>query len=144
MNQILPTGQCFDDALEYLAERLRSAPRDLAKRWRLAHGICRGNYEGALYAHAWLEEHHDVCWDFGLIDGTRVAFSMKKHEYYAARHVVECTLYTPRQALAENLRTQHFGPWKDSYRALCVSDDSATRLVGEHQVSGPKGGGRPQ
>jgi hypothetical protein len=113
---ILPTHRCFDDALDYISERLRRHP-GLVETLILVHGIARAP-NGTLYAHAWTEED-GVCWEGGLLNGERIWFSVSRDEYYAARQIQETTQYTCREALAENLRSGHYGPWKPIYRMLC-------------------------
>jgi hypothetical protein len=123
---LLPTGHCFDDALEYLNQRVLAEPT-LAKdrRLELIHGIAIGD-AGEPYAHAWCEEGR-LCWDAALADGQRMWYSVRRHEFYAARRVHTITRYSVRQACLENLRSRHYGPWKDVYRALC---GSGGRVVG--------------
>jgi hypothetical protein len=53
----------------------------------------------------------------------KVYVRAERAEYYAEGRVEKVTRYTPREALRENIRTGHFGPWEDEYRALCVRRD---------------------
>lgn len=115
---IHPTGTCFDDALDFLAEALRIDPRaDLV----LVHGICThpdGPRAGTRYAHAWVEEGEDL-WQTGIIDGERRTYCCERAEFYGLLKIVDTTRYTPRQADRENRRSNHYGPWVKRYAALC-------------------------
>jgi hypothetical protein len=118
---ILPTHQCFDDAIAYISERVirHPHPARLNKILTLVHGIAMAS-DGSrrLYAHAWVEEH-GKCWDAGIVEGQRIWYSVQREEFYAARQIQETTRYTLHQVLAENRRTHTTGPWKPAYQALC-------------------------
>lgn len=119
---ILPTHQCFDDALDLLAEFASSPwpPLDIV----LVHGIARQPEDhpfdpGKRFAHAWVEVGGEV-WDAGVLDdGRRVRFSVKCAEYYAHLRIEAPTRYTPEEAWLENVRSGMYGPWKPEYLALC-------------------------
>lgn len=131
MTTIRPTGSCFDDALDFLSERVKRDPC----LWddstlRLMHGIAVAGSqsdgslaEGQRYAHAWVEEElvpgQVVAWDCGLLNGGRIYFSVARDEFYAGRQIQHVTAYTPRGAYDENRRTAHFGPWVLEYVLLC-------------------------
>jgi hypothetical protein len=110
---ILPTYQCFDDAIEYIYRARHTPPLTLV------HGIAMAS-DGSrrLYAHAWVEEY-GKCWDCGIVEGQRLWYSVPREEFYAARQIQETTRYTLRQVLRENQRTGTTGPWKPEYQALC-------------------------
>jgi hypothetical protein len=118
---VFPTHTCFDDALDYLAHRLKQNRRD-AKRLVLVHGILlapEGAKKDQPFAHAWVEES-DRVWQDGLLeDGRRVTWAMSVAEFREKMRPQKETRYTVREAVAENLRTNHFGPWVEEYRALC-------------------------
>lgn len=116
---ILPTHTCFDDALDWVSEAVvKKGKTDLF----LVHGIqCISTLNGDhLFAHAWIEEG-DLCWDFGILqeNGAKIAFAVQRAEYYAERQCRDVTRYTPFEACRENYNSNHFGPWKEKYRALC-------------------------
>jgi len=125
MPDILPTHTCFDDALDLLSERVTKDPQ-LAKKRRilLVHGILlvpEGHPQaGTPYAHAWVLQAGQ-CWFTGLIDGVRIRYAIPRDAYYAATRLQEFTAYTARQALYENFRSGHYGPWKQAYIDLCAS-----------------------
>lgn len=128
MTVLRPTGQCFDDALEYLEARVRAHP-DLAHRTSLilVHGIARATTDtGEPYAHAWCEEDGH-CWDAALVEGSRIYYAVTTVEFYAARQIQETTRYTIREAWLANRRSGHYGPWETKYRALC---GRGTRILG--------------
>lgn len=116
-----PTGTCFDDALELLAFFIEEDKRRI-ETLVLVHGICLKppGYprEGAPFAHAWLEEG-DLVWSAAILDGVKVQFSCEGEDFRRQLRVQEATRYTPREASAENMRTNHYGPWVEKYRSLC-------------------------
>lgn len=119
---ILPTHHCFDDALDFIEERLRRNASAL--HLVLVHGIAlgpSGPHEGEPFAHAWVEED-DVAWDCGMLDGQRVYYSLERGEFYASLRIQDFTRYTLREAWQENQRSGHYGPWKAEYAALCGKD----------------------
>lgn len=115
---LLPTGHCFDDALEYLEQRVRAEPA-LAHRdtLQLVHGIGIGD-DGTRYAHAWCEEQ-GLCWDAALLDGQRIWYSVAVEAFYTARRLGATTRYTIREACLQNVQSGHYGPWEPTYQALC-------------------------
>ena len=129
MSTLRPTRHCFDDALEFISERVKENPA-LAHTSALilVHAICRGALDGPHpdepYAHAWVEED-DLCWDAALVGEHwehQIYYAVARDEFYAARRVTTTTRYTVRQACLENLRSGTFGPWRPEYRALCGGD----------------------
>ena len=89
---LLPTHHCFDDALDYLNQRVLEEPR-LARRKTLylVHGIAVG--EHGPYAHGWCEEG-GLCWDAALANGDRIWYAVARAEFYAARQIQATTRYT--------------------------------------------------
>jgi hypothetical protein len=126
MAAIYPTGTCFDDALDYLVCRVLEDPRLIkGRRLLLVHGIglipADAAYRAtpnAPFAHAWVEEA-DVCWTTGLLNGERVLVRHDRGDFYRRLRIQSTTVYTPRQAHRENVRTNSFGPWRAEYLALC-------------------------
>lgn len=139
---ILPTHTCFDDALDYLAHRLHQDHR-VGERLTLVHGILlapEGPKAGTPFAHAWVEEALPggvVVWQDGFVnlggfevplaggilraekDLARVSYSTPAAAWREKMRVQKETRYTVDQAVAENRRTCHFGPWVVEYEALC-------------------------
>src|SRR4030095_8176654 len=128
MPDILPTHTCFDDALELLTQRVTKDP-SLAKKRRilLVHGVLLvpdgAEDAGKPFAHAWVQQAGQ-CWFTGLVEGVRVHYSIPRDVYYQTMRAQEWTTYTPRQALFENFKHGHYGPWKDPYLKLCSSEDT--------------------
>jgi hypothetical protein len=126
MATILPTHHCFDDALEYVEQRvIRDSSLAFDTRLVLAHGILlvpEGHHADRPFVHAWCEETedgHSVVWDAGMLDGERVWFSVDRAEWTAAMRPQLVTRYTLREAWAENVRSGTYGPWCPEYLALC-------------------------
>lgn len=134
-NDILPTCSCFDDALDYIGARLMAHPSLVRSTdMFLVHGIAVGGRDGEPYAHAWVEEGDD-CWDAGILRGQRIWYSIKHDEFYAARLIITTTRYTVKEALRENIRSNHYGPWEAKYQALC-NNGGPRRILGSMQVDG--------
>lgn len=133
MSTIYPTGTCFDDALDYLVTRVKADPRIAhERRVRLAHGIAlipEGQPgAGERFAHAWVEEA-DHCYTMGILRGERVLVVHEHDAFYLRLRIERVTHYTIRQAYLENLRTNHYGPWKPEYLALCRNIQAAARAA---------------
>lgn len=122
---IYPTFTCFDDALEFLGDRVKADPVAAARQLMLVHGIClapEGPKKGTPFAHAWVEEMKPegvVVWQAGILEGQRVLYSVGLQEFTQSFQVQQFTRYTVHQAALENERTCHFGPWIPEYEALC-------------------------
>jgi hypothetical protein len=119
MTTIMPTHTCFDDALDTLVELIKyddSSGDDL----RLVHALCAAP-DGHLYAHAWVEfdnaRGETVCVFSGLVEGEAMRFLSPGPDYYKSLQVsADVTKYTSVEALAENARTNHYGPWIERYQ----------------------------
>jgi hypothetical protein len=126
----MPTGRCFDDALEFVESRVIENPA-LAHEatLTLVHGIAlapSGPHEGEPFAHAWVEEGETV-WGAGLLDGRRIYFPVERAGFYECLRIRSATRYTIREAAEENFRTNNYGPWKPEYIALC----GAAQIMGQ-------------
>lgn len=132
MTTLYPTHACFDDALDFLSLQVkRGVSRSaLLTRYTLVHGICLSD-AGEPYAHGWVEETDsrsaDGVWQGAMADvegkRERVFYLTYKHEFYVAYRVQKTTSYTVLEALAENERSGHYGPWVQEYRELLADGD---------------------
>lgn len=132
MPTLMPTRHCFDDALDLISTRVMTDRADLF-RLTLVHAICLApDGSGIRYAHAWVEEAMPdgevVCWDSAILDEQLVYYAQPLLEYYPRRLVQEATKYTVLEALSENYRSNHFGPWKSEYVALCTQHGEAQQV----------------
>lgn len=147
---IFPTHTCFDDALDYVTERLKNDPRCI-EVLSVVHGICLipvGTRKDEPYAHAWVEERRQpgettLVWQGGILrdmgpcedpacedapkahdhEGARVFYAVTYPEFADELRPQKFTRYSVREAARENARTNHFGPWLDEYLALCKPKD---------------------
>lgn len=120
---LLPTGRCFDDALDYIEAEVRAdVSRALDTELILCHGIVlapEGNpFAGTPYAHAWVIDHGAII-SAALLDGERVYYAMDPVTFIKIHRVQAFTLYSVEDAWRENDRTGMYGPWKEEYLALC-------------------------
>lgn len=130
MPTMTPTHRCFDDALDFISERVTLDP-ELAHgvRLHLVHGILLapantvGVAPGQPFAHAWVEEDVGLLdcavWDAGLVGGVRVYYSVSRKAFFEKMRPQDMTRYTVREAYEQNVRTNHFGPWRLDYVDLC-------------------------
>lgn len=107
---IYPTHKCFDDALDFL-EGLYKEKNPMLYRMRLVHGICLHPDDGHEYAHAWVEQDEEFVIFAGIYRGENQYFAAAREEYYADAKVQETTKYTLLEALCENHKAGHYGPW---------------------------------
>ena len=123
MNKLaLPTHTCFDDALDYIADRVTGLDNaeliEAINGLFLVHAICIAP-DGHAYAHAWVEDDKG-CIDRGEIEGELVYYIMRKEEYYKQRNVQERTVYSITEACEMNVKYNTYGPWRAEYIALCT------------------------
>ncbi len=123
---IYPTHDCFTDALELFNELLLAAKRqgiDARPQLRLVHAVCKAP-TGVLYSHAWIEdERENTCIFYGILKGQRQAFGANPIQGYREHHgVQELARYTYSEALRNNRKSGHYGPWVERIKALCSAD----------------------
>jgi hypothetical protein len=58
-------------------------------------------------------------WQGGIYESERIFYAQDRAEFFKRMRVQESTRYTVREAVAENYRTNHYGPWVEKYAALC-------------------------
>jgi len=123
---ILPTHTCFDDALDYIGEVVKTDPDWAIDRLTLVHAIClapAGPTKDRPFAHAWVEEKRDDCTtaviQSGLLEGDKIYYVWSPEQLAEVLRPQDVTRYTVEQAWRENERTCHYGPWKPDYAALC-------------------------
>jgi hypothetical protein len=134
MMEIFPTHTCFDDAMEGLAAFALACPDEI-HQVSLIHALCLLP-NGEPYAHAWLE-HEDDCLYTAIIRGERQNLATPKNRFYRQYRVQEITRYTFPEAIAENHRSNHFGPWKPEYRTLCGDNLQHTEYLLTEQEGRP-------
>ena len=125
-----PTGQCFDDALEFfeIFDTAQLQVRHyLANAMRIAHGIC-AVASGETFVHAWVEESllgddidrrhwpREVVWQATLCEAGRTFYAVERSWFYEAYHVRERQLYTLLDAAKLNVLSGHYGPWLTKYQ----------------------------
>jgi hypothetical protein len=116
-NTVYPTHSCFDDAMEFI-DYLAVEFKDESMPIQLVHGLMKGD-DGQLHAHAWVEESNMGLAVFaGIHRGQKTYFYTPVKDFYACYRITETTKYSIEEALQNNLRTIHFGPWEPKYVAL--------------------------
>jgi hypothetical protein len=135
MPTILPTFQCFDDAVDAVQSALeQEGPAWVRAHLRVVHGIClapEGTQYGEPFAHAWVELDRTFVIQGGVIDGTRQFYVCKRTEHYKLLRVQCTTVYTVDDIAWKNRETMHCGPWEPTYRALCAAKGERVMFGGE-------------
>lgn len=130
MSDLMPTHQCFDDAIEFIVEELHRDAKNAAN-YRVAHAICLNPHTGEPYAHAWVEglelkpECDDVVVEGFLLGGVRVWVACPRAELYRTLRPQKIVHYTVEEWHQKNVETEHYGPWDPEIRKLC--DEAAGR-----------------
>lgn len=131
---ILPTASCFDDAVNFVAWRVRENRRLLHNDGLVVvHGICLfpedHSQPGKPFAHAWVEEANLV-WRAGMLDGERVYYPTPLHSFLTQLRVQKSTRYTLLEAARRERAAGTYGPWEPEYQALCKDFSVIPRRVG--------------
>lgn len=119
-----PTHTCFDDAIEFIEQRLK---KDMAgaREFILVHGILlapSGDQKDVPFAHAWVEDPVGLVWQAGLMaSGRRITYGMPLDTFRNIFRPQRETRYSLEEAWKENERSGHLGPWAEEYQALCGS-----------------------
>lgn len=114
---ILPTGECFDDAVAIIAELVEENPGVLVTdEYVIVHAVVAPYGEDM--AHAWVESKDTVQF-IGIVDGERVIVEADRIEFYENIKAKDWTKYTIREAYQEERRTGECGPWEEKYQQLC-------------------------
>lgn len=143
MTVIMPTRRCFDDALEFVEERIQTVPAEsllsenerlqkLVDTLHIVHAIVRfpdDNPErpGERFAHAWVEERlpseRVLVWQAGLIGEMQIAYSCDRDEWYEKMRIQHRTAYTLWEALDQNRASGTYGPWLPLYQEMIAEQD---------------------
>lgn len=113
---IYPTFTCFDDALEFVEDLVRTKNTAALTNVLVVHAICVMP-SGERYAHAWVETGGN-CIFKGVIEGEACYITARQSEYYDHFAVQETTKYNWLQAGLENRLAGTYGPWEQKYLAL--------------------------
>lgn len=114
-----PTHTAFDDVLDFYT----GVPVEMRHEFFVMHGICTRPTQPRRFAHAWIEHESGFVLMSGVVDGV-LAFGLMTRDAFEAEFQVEhSTRYSFAEALAENARADHFGPWVPAYRELCFARD---------------------
>lgn len=124
-DELLPTGKCFDDALDGLWAILKEEGPKAADSYRLAHGILHNPINGEVYSHAWFETPTTV-FHSCVFRGSKGFAEIPKDHYYALLKITDVTLYTPKEAYEANHASGHYGPWIERYVELCKRPKTTT------------------
>jgi hypothetical protein len=115
--------------MEFIDHIARKAP-ELADIMFLVHAVCISG-GGQEFTHAWVEDTlNKMCIFCGVYMGKKNYFAAPMENFFKGYTVKESTRYTVAEAMAENLRTIHFGPWEKKYDDLCGTKGSHTILGG--------------
>jgi hypothetical protein len=118
---ILPTGECFSDAAEYIENLVKGDPDICLENYRVVHAICFIDTQPELgwFAHGWVEHGPAVMFG-GIIQdgphaGEKVWITADKQTFYAGMRVQHIRRYTMRELANWNIKTGNLGPWEEPF-----------------------------
>lgn len=120
---LLPTGTCFDDAMDMLAEYV---VRGVTKDIRLVHGFCC--WARRPYAHAWIELGNEV-YEGKFMAGDRVFMIMPKTAFYKDMVITEPTRYDVAEVAQLTQEHGNYGPWDYRYKKALAQSKSDMLIV---------------
>lgn len=114
----LPTHTCFDDAWEFLESLGRKV---WSGRYVMVHAIVEQvDVVATPQAHAWIfDQEENVVIERFLVEGVPVFIRQTQSEHATHLRVLDERWYSVREALEENYRTGHYGPWEEKFRQYC-------------------------
>lgn len=120
---ILPTGECFDDAIDIVQQMIRENPEIVhAENLFVVHAVCQSK-SGVLWAHAWVEDRINdvdcVLW-CGIMNGEKACLCTDLRDHYEFHRPTIVIKYTPMDVWRENAKTRHFGPWDPEIQKHCA------------------------
>jgi hypothetical protein len=116
---LLPTGQCFSDACEYI-EMLAKTNQSLIG-YKVVHAICKAHSQPSLgwFAHGWVERGDTVIFAAvvgdGPVKGDRVWVTAEKTTFYKDLKVQHPRRYSLEEVADWNIKTGNLGPWEEPY-----------------------------
>jgi hypothetical protein len=121
MDNLYPTGTCFDDAIDYLNWLCTQEPWNIKKfnkKYRVVHGICHFE-DGRPYAHCWLEKGNKAM-DFRMYNDKKVMVQYTKGEFISILKPSRAIRYTIQECCDLEKRVHgHPGPWHPEIITLC-------------------------
>ena len=129
---LLPTGQCFDDALERALADLKEARNTII----VCHGLCRLKGTEDNFSHAWTEDlrERNATGYARTMRGDACEFDASVREYYAEFGVSRVIKYTLAEAVALSALSDYGGPWDLELAKQC-NDFHTSKLaeITDHQ-----------
>lgn len=114
---IYPTHECFDDAVEIIADLVKENPGTMVTAEHMIVHAIVAPY-GKDMAHAWVESKDGFVRFIGILDGERVLVEYDRTMFYDQMKVKDQTRYTILEAYQAEQRTGQYGPWEEKYQAL--------------------------
>ena len=105
-------GDCYIVHGDMIAEKFMTKT---GKGWLLCHGqaIGRDEIEGVKHGHAWLEREGKA---YDYSNGMTGVFTQE--DYYKLGNIIDIKRYTPKQASTLMAKTNHYGAWNETERAI--------------------------
>lgn len=126
---IFPTFECFTDSMEFIEHIAMECP-EIGEQFILVHAICTAEI-GRDFSHSWVEDtKNQVAIFCGIYMDQKTYFAAPLENFFRGYSVKESTRYTVAEAIQNNLRTVHFGPWEEKYQALCRNGEPNPVLGG--------------
>lgn len=133
MSPLMPTHECFNDAIEFVLEELQH-DNDKALAYRVVHAVCLNPHTNEPFAHAWVEgvslepECDDAIVEGMLLDGVRVWVASPRAQLYEDLRPQKILRYTPAEWMEQNEKSVHYGPWDAEIAALCKDPKELKRV----------------
>lgn len=121
MPAIEPTGNCFQDAIDFINRALETE-FNASISYVMVHAMIIGS-SGRRHSHAWVENVvTDEVWTAGLNDqGDRVWLCVKdRSTFYLWLEASDVTRYSIDQVRHEIATQGHGPPWEARYRYTCA------------------------
>jgi hypothetical protein len=127
------TRRCFDDALDFIAMVVQGVPdAETRANYRVVHGLCKPTGREVV-SHAWVEVSDAVVMGF-LVNGKRMFLAVAADDFARLYQPFDTTRYSIAQAVAENDRSGHYGPWVERYDQ--VATPHTKEILGDWKLLG--------
>lgn len=125
MQDVRPTGKCFDDALDWLWYQAKGLGRDATHDelktldYKLVHGISLAPKDRKPFAHAWIQKGKRTVINSSLVFGQKYFITWDRHEFEKTWRIQEKHYYSLADALEMNQIQCNYGPWLPHLLRLC-------------------------
>ena len=119
MEDIRPTGTCFDDALDVALEALKEKKN--VSKFRIVHGLVTVKGDDEPFAHCWMIDDKTYM-QLGIDQNNeRVMIHFTKEDFESVYTIHDETRYTIPELMHEGWKSplKNSGPYKQKYLEKC-------------------------